>query len=62
MSPSHWGPPISWAPSVRVPSFTMGHLVVLDAPAMPVTTSELIVPQLPQEEPSCRAEDLVRSC
>lgn len=31
MPPSHRGPPISWASSARVPSCTMGHLVVLDA-------------------------------
>lgn len=49
MPPSHRGPPISWASSVRVPSCTMGHLVVLDALLTPVPTSELTLPQLPPQ-------------
>lgn len=36
VSPSHRGPPISWAPSVCVPSCTMGYLIALDALLMPV--------------------------
>lgn len=47
------GSPISWAPSVRVPSCTVGHLLILDALLMPVPKSELTLPQFPQERPSC---------
>lgn len=47
------GSPISWAPSVRVPSCTVGHLLILDALLMLVPKSELTLPQFPQKQPSC---------
>ena len=41
--------PISRASSVRVPSSTVGHLVMLDALLTPVPASELTLPQFPPE-------------
>lgn len=57
----HQGPTISEASSVRVPSFTMGHPILLDALLTPVPTSELTLPQFPQEESSRRVRDSVRA-
>lgn len=51
------GSPISWAPSVRVPSCTVGHLLILDALLMLVPKSELTLPQFPQEQPSFAHEE-----
>lgn len=61
MPPSRRGPPVSEASSVRVPSRTRGHLAVLDALLTPLPTSELTLPQFPQEKPSCGVGDLGRS-
>lgn len=57
------GSPISWAPSVRVPSCTVGHLLILDALLMLVPKSELTLPQSLQEQPSfAREEDYGGKC